>query len=132
MAILLRHVNDPPLTLSSVKPAARPRLSEWIERLLDKEPEERQDSAAAAWLALEEIVLDRLGPRWRRTARLTSPAAAQPTPATLPMPDDGGGRTRRHRRGCDPDRDAAARACGSVDAASGPASERLRCRGATA
>ena len=90
MAILLRHVNEPPLTLSSLKPAVDARLSEWIERLLEKEPEKRQQSASTASLALEEIVLDRLGPRWRRTARLTAPGAAQPTPATLPMPDDGG------------------------------------------
>jgi len=89
MSILLRHVNEPPMTLSSLKPSVDARLSEWIEQLLEKEPEERQRSASTAWLALEEIVLDRLGPRWRRTARLTSPGASQPTPATLPMPGDG-------------------------------------------
>jgi Protein kinase domain len=89
MAILLRHVNDPPLELAAVDPSADPRLSDWIARLLVKEPEGRVQSAASAWLAFEEIVLDRLGPRWRRTATLPVAAAAL-TPATLPIaPDDG-------------------------------------------
>ena len=123
MAILLRHVNEPPLTLSSVKPAVDARLSEWIERLLEKEPEERQDSAATAWLALEEIVLDRLGPRWRRTARLTvtGSGAADACDAADARRRWLGGHAGS--RGCDPDRDAAARgprARGCVDAASGP------------
>ena len=89
MAILLRHVNEPPLELATVNPSADPRLSDWIAGLLVKEPEDRIQSAGSAWLAFEEIVLDRLGPRWRRTATLPVAAAAR-TPATLPMtPDDG-------------------------------------------
>jgi hypothetical protein len=42
-------------------------------------------------LALEEIVLDRLGSRWRRAARLLE-APAGPTPRTLPMAQDAGQR----------------------------------------
>ncbi len=84
-AILLRHVNVPPLELSSLDPSVDPRLSDWIDRLLIKEPEDRPRTAAAAWLRLEEIVLDRLGPRWRRTSRLVAGPAAEATPATLPM-----------------------------------------------
>src|ERR1700754_324061 len=56
MAILLRHVNE--------------RISDWIERLLVKEPTQRTQSAQDAWDDFEEIVLGLLGPRWRREARL--------------------------------------------------------------
>ncbi len=82
MAILLRHVNEPPLELATVDPSVDPRLSDWIARLLVKEPEGRAQSAATAWLELEEIVLDRLGPRWRRTTTLPVTAGVR-TPATL-------------------------------------------------
>ena len=41
MAILLRHVNEPPLELATVDPSADPRLSDWIARLLVKDPEDR-------------------------------------------------------------------------------------------
>ena len=81
MAILLRHVNEPPLELATVDPSADPRLSDWIARLLVKDPDRREQSADAAWHTFEEIVLDRLGPRWRRTAAL--PAVR--TPATLAL-----------------------------------------------
>jgi hypothetical protein len=87
MAILLQHVNEPPPLLSSVDPSVDPRLSEWIDGLLAKEPEERPQTAGAAWLALEEIVLDRLGSRWRRAARLLEAAPGGATPATLPLAD---------------------------------------------
>ena len=94
MAILLRHVNESPLELATVDPSADPRLSDWIARLLVKDPDDRERSAAAAWHSFEEIVLDRLGPRWRRTATLPA-AAPVPTPATLPMAggDDRGAST---------------------------------------
>src|ERR687888_20856 len=41
MTVLLRHVNEPPLVLSSVDPSADPRLSDWIGRLLVKDPADR-------------------------------------------------------------------------------------------
>ena len=92
MAILLRHVNEAPLELTTVDPSADPRLSDWIARLLVKEPERRAQSAATAWVELEEIVLDRLGPRWRRTTTLPVTATVR-TPATLPMTGDHGAST---------------------------------------
>jgi len=85
MAILLRHVNEAPLTLASVDPSIDPRVSDWIDRLLLKDPEERRHSASSAWLAFEEVVLDRVGPRWRHEAALPAPRAALSTPATVPM-----------------------------------------------
>ena len=85
MAILLQHVNEAPLTLSSVDPSIDPRVSEWIDRLLVKDPDERRHSANSAWLTLEEVLLDRLGPRWRHEAALPAPRTGLSTPATVPM-----------------------------------------------
>ena len=70
---------------ASVAPSTDPALSDWVARLLEKAPEDRPLSAAAAWDSLEEVVLDALGPRWRRGARLSAgaPTAAAP-PLTSP------------------------------------------------
>ena len=84
MTVLLRHVNEPPLVLSSVDPSADPRLSDWIGRLLVKDPADRTQTAAEALEALEEIVSGRLSPHRRRTARV--PAGATPPTASLVSP----------------------------------------------
>ncbi len=89
VAILLRHVKDRPPPLTLVAPSTDPALSDWVARLLEKAPEDRPPSAAAAWDALEEVVLDALGPRWRRGARLSAGA----TPAGVRVGDDAGLRT---------------------------------------
>jgi serine/threonine protein kinase len=87
MSILLRHVNEPPLELMTVAPSVDPRLSDWIDMLLVKDPEKRRRSAGTAWMALEEVVLDRLGSRWRRSARLLDTApTARVTPTTMTLP----------------------------------------------
>ncbi|MGH2854952.1 MAG: serine/threonine-protein kinase, partial [Solirubrobacteraceae bacterium] len=70
VAILLRHVNEPIPPVSAGRPDVDRSLSEWVARLLVKEPAERTPSAGQAWEELEEIVLELLGPRWRREARL--------------------------------------------------------------
>jgi serine/threonine protein kinase len=89
-AVLMRHLNDPPPELSSVEPSVDPALSDWVGRLLVKDPGDRVRSARAAWLELEEIVLAQLGPRWRRASLLPEPAAAAlVTPETIPLPDRG-------------------------------------------
>ena len=77
MAILLRHVNDPIPSPLSVKPDLDPRLAEWLEQLLAKQPEDRLSSAQDAWDHLEEIVIGIVGPRWRRQARLVERAEQQ-------------------------------------------------------
>jgi serine/threonine protein kinase len=69
-AILVHHVNEPIPRPRDVVPALDPELSDWIEGLLQKEPERRPPSAQEAWYRLEEIVIGLLGPRWRREARL--------------------------------------------------------------
>src|SRR4051794_1766962 len=70
MAILLRHVNEPIPVVKSIRPEVDQRISDWIERLLVKEPDQRTQNAQDAWDDFEEILLSLLGPRWRREARL--------------------------------------------------------------
>lgn len=66
MAILYRQVHEqlPPIA------GADPRMAAWVDRLLAKTAADRFASADAAWDALEDVVLELLGPRWRREARL--------------------------------------------------------------
>jgi hypothetical protein len=52
--------------------------------MLAKRPEDRFPSASAAWDALEDVVIELLGPRWRREARLGDPP--EPGPARTPTP----------------------------------------------
>jgi serine/threonine protein kinase len=83
MAILIRHLNEEIPTASDVNPDVDPDISAWIDRLLVKDPSQRAQSPAAAWDELEEIVIDKLGPRWRRGARLPSPTVVFNTPLPL-------------------------------------------------
>jgi hypothetical protein len=71
MAIMLRHLNDeipPPRSLNA---DLDPELSDWVERMLAKNPGDRPRDAADAAEELEEIVIGILGPRWRRQSRIT-------------------------------------------------------------
>jgi serine/threonine protein kinase len=89
VAVLYRHVHEPVPSVRSVAPEVDERIAEWLEKMLAKRPEDRFQSADEAWVALEDIVLDLLGPRWRREARLvfddeTPPARRTLTPASFP------------------------------------------------
>src|SRR3954453_9393601 len=84
MAILLRHVNEPIPAVKSIDPNIEQGISDWIERLLVKDPKQRTQSAAEAWDDLEEIVIGLLGPRWRRTARLSERVEDVDAPNPLP------------------------------------------------
>lgn len=98
--ILFRHVNDRVPSASEVSPAVPPALSAWIDRMLVKSPTERTQGAAEAWDSLEDIVIDLLGPRWRRDARLgaqmldtngakpLTPAPFQSTRTPTPRPSE--------------------------------------------
>jgi serine/threonine protein kinase len=83
MAILLRHVNDPVPRPRKAKPDLDVHLADWIESLLEKSPSDRPASAEAAWETLEEAVIQILGPRWRRDARLNAPTTVVSTPEPL-------------------------------------------------
>ncbi len=70
MATLYRHVHEPPPPLTGVEP----QIAAWVARLLSKSPADRPASAAEAWRALEELIVERHGPYWRRDAPLAQSA----------------------------------------------------------
>jgi hypothetical protein len=80
MATLLRHVNEPIPSVRSLMPDVDAQLSDWIERLLVKKPAWRTQHAGDAWAELEEFLVWRLGPLWRRDAPLI-PVSVRPAPA---------------------------------------------------
>ena len=90
MAILLRHVNEPIAPVKSIDPNVDQGISDWIESMLVKDPTKRTQSAADAWDEFEEIIIGLLGPRWRRSARLTEETGQADTPNPLtPAPFQG-------------------------------------------
>ena len=90
MAILLRHVNEPIAAVKSIDPNVDQRISDWVEKLLVKDPSQRTQSASDAWDDFEEIIIALLGPRWRRSARLGGEAGAGEGPNPLtPAPFQG-------------------------------------------
>src|SRR3954470_25074339 len=90
MAILLRHVNQQIPSVKSVDPKVDQDISDWIDRLLLKDPKQRTQSANDAWDEFEEIIIGLLGPRWRREARLREGSARLDAPAPLtPAPFQG-------------------------------------------
>ena len=101
MAVLMRHINDPIPPVIDIKPDVDRRLSDWIDRLLVKDPAARTRSAVDAWDTLEEIVISLLGPRWRRNARLDDPDRRLRTSRPLtpaPFPTDSGDTPAQHGR----------------------------------
>jgi serine/threonine protein kinase len=99
VAVLMRQVSEEIPSAVSVDPRVDRRFSDWIDRLLVKDPERRTRTARDAWYELEEIAVAALGPLWRREARLlvsgTDRAAGPLTPApferSTPPPQGGGG-----------------------------------------
>jgi hypothetical protein len=90
MAILLRHVNEPIPAVKSIDRNVDQGISDWVEKLLVKDPSQRTRSATDAWDDFEEIIIGLLGPRWRRSARLTEVAGTADTPNPLtPAPFQG-------------------------------------------
>jgi len=90
MAILLRHVNEQIPSVKSIDPKIDQEISDWIERMLVKDPTKRTQDANDAWDEFEEIIIGLLGPRWRREARLREGSAQFDTPAPLtPAPFEG-------------------------------------------
>src|ERR1700759_4629116 len=70
VAVLYRHVHEPVPSVRSVAPEVDEGIADWLEKMLAKRPEDRFQSADEAWVTLEDVVLELLGPRWRREARL--------------------------------------------------------------
>jgi hypothetical protein len=96
VAVLYQHVHTPPPPLADHAPDVPPRVREWVDWLLAKDPSRRPASATAAWESLEEIAVDGLGPYWRRAGGIAAPprapeddpavAAAAETTADSPPP----------------------------------------------
>jgi hypothetical protein len=84
MAVALKHVNEPIPPVSSLIPDVDESISDWVGALLVKDPEDRVHSAVRAREALEEILIDRLGPRWRRNAALPVRPGAAAAPLSTP------------------------------------------------
>jgi hypothetical protein len=99
VAVLMRQVSEEIPSAVSIDPRVDRRFSDWIDRLLVKDPEQRTRTARDAWYELEEIAVAVLGPLWRREARLlvsgTDRAAGPLTPAPFerptPQPQGAGG-----------------------------------------
>jgi hypothetical protein len=75
MTVLMHHVNEPIPPVKDISEGVDERISDWIERLLVKAPDQRIQSPAEAWDGFEEIAISLLGARWRRDARLWVRAA---------------------------------------------------------
>jgi serine/threonine protein kinase len=105
VAILMRHVNERITSPIELEPTLDAGLSDWVDSLLVKDPQQRVRHAVDAWEALEEITVRLLGPLWRRDARLlpghsdaveadpltpapfeSQPAIRTPTPQPTPLP----------------------------------------------
>ena len=82
MMLLVRHVSEP-LTPAREVAGVEADISDWIERLTAKDPKQRPQSAVAASEEFEEILIGRLGPRWRRDSALP---ALPPAPSPPPVP----------------------------------------------
>ena len=94
VAVLYRHVHEPVPSVRTVAPDVDEGIASWLERMLAKRPEDRFQSADAAWIELEDVVLELAGPRWRREARLVVDEDAQRDEALTDA-----GRVRRRRPG---------------------------------
>ena len=86
IAMLLRHINEPVPPAREVTPDADPEISDWIDTLLSKDPSERPQSSREAWESFEEILIARLGHRWKRNAELPDVPATRGSPAATSEP----------------------------------------------
>ena len=91
MAILLRHVNEPIPPITSVDPSLDAGVSEWVEKLLVKDPKERTQNANDAWDDFEEIDHRAARPALApQSARLSPESRQSDTPKPLtPAPFEG-------------------------------------------
>jgi serine/threonine protein kinase len=70
MSIVFRQVNEPIQPVRELEPDVEPEVSDWIGRLVEKEPARRPQSAVEAWQQLDAVAAAVLGSRWREESRL--------------------------------------------------------------
>ena len=90
--VLMRQVREATPPARELNPSVDSEVSDWIERLVVKDPAKRTPSATQAWDELEEVLIARLGPRWRRAAALPDSGVESvelPTPSTAPLDEPG-------------------------------------------
>lgn len=83
VAVLYRHVHEEVPSVRTLAPDVDDGIARWLERMLAKRPEDRYQSADIAWMDLEDVILELLGPRWRREARLPVEAGGPRAGRTL-------------------------------------------------
>jgi serine/threonine protein kinase len=81
MAVLYQQVNEPIPPIETIRDDMHPGACRWLARMLAKDPEQRYASALEAWDELEDVLLEMLGPRWRREAALDVSDASAPDTA---------------------------------------------------
>lgn len=79
---LSRRVTEDVPTPVSLVPFILCDFSDWVTRLLARDPGCRPESAESAWRALETLIVRFDGPRWRDSAALLPPPPPRPPPAT--------------------------------------------------
>jgi serine/threonine protein kinase len=86
LTVLYRHVHEPVPTVRTLAPDVDEGVASWLDGMLAKGPADRHPGAEVAWERLEDVILELIGPRWRRRARLpvADPSAQPPrrTPTT--------------------------------------------------
>ena len=83
MVILTRQLNEEIPAAMSVNPDVDPDLSDWIDKLLVKDPVKRAQSPARVWDDLEEIIMQPARPPVapRGSAPEPEPGVRHPAPA---------------------------------------------------
>src|SRR4051812_39786905 len=90
LAVLLAHCREEPPALVDRAPGVPWPIAGWVHRMLAKEPAQRPESARAAGEELDELLLQLLGPRWRRSSRLERDLDAPPVVTTGATPTTDG------------------------------------------
>lgn len=83
-AVLIRKVNERPPSLRTRRPDLDRGLTEWVDRLLERDPDKRASDPHAVRRSLEDIAERVLGPHWRRESLL--PDGNPVVDATIPQP----------------------------------------------
>src|SRR3954454_3942057 len=70
LGVLMRQVNEEIPAVRDLDASVDPRLSDWIGRMVSKDPSSRPESATLAWDEVEDTLIALLGARWQREAQL--------------------------------------------------------------
>ena len=85
-ALLMKQVTEPVPDVREVDPLIPESVALWVQRMTEKDPDDRFPDASAAWEAFEEALLEHVGPLWRRDAVL-KPASEIETDDIPPQTD---------------------------------------------